>query len=573
MTWRARVQLMSPRVDRHKAAIGRAAASRPLKLAMDAGFVTPDCSYFDYGCGKGDDVRRLQAEGIQAEGWDPADADSASPAPADIVNLGYVVNVIENPAERATTLRKAWKLAKRVLVVAARLTMDVKTIPGEPYRDGILTRLGTFQKFYQQSELRTWIDETLGAESVAASPGVFFVFRDLAVREAFLAARYTRRRAAPKLRKSDVLFEQHRDILQPLLDFLTNRARLPAVDEIDTGEALVEAFGSLGRAFGVVIRVTGTEPWDIARVERYQDLLVHFALARFGKRPRLSDLPRDLQLDVREFFSTYKAASEASARLLFSAGNTDLVEKAMAARTVGKLTPSALYVHVDALHHLAPVLRVVEGCARRYVGDVAEANLIKLHRGEPRVSYLSYPAFDTDPHPTLDSSLVVSLNELSLDYTVYRDRENPPILHRKETFLSEDDARYRNFARLTRQEERCGVLDRPERIGTRAGWEAELITSGRRIKGHRLARQDRGTARMPKKTTILDACVRVLQKSDAPLSADTIYEQIIASNLYEFKARDPKSVVRTALRRHVRNDAGRRITRVGSSLYACTSAP
>ena len=36
-----------------------------------------------------------------------------------MVNLGYVVNVIEDPSERAEALRLAWKLTRQVLVVAA----------------------------------------------------------------------------------------------------------------------------------------------------------------------------------------------------------------------------------------------------------------------------------------------------------------------------------------------------------------------------------------------------------------------------------------------------------------------
>ena len=39
--------------------------------------------------------------------------------PADVVNLGYVINVIEDPVERAETLRNAWALCRRVMVVSA----------------------------------------------------------------------------------------------------------------------------------------------------------------------------------------------------------------------------------------------------------------------------------------------------------------------------------------------------------------------------------------------------------------------------------------------------------------------
>ena len=51
------------------------------------------------------------------------------------------------------------------------------------------------------------------------------------------------------------------------------------------------------------------------------------------------------------------------------------------------------------------------------------------------------------------------------------------MLHRKEAFLLPDDPRRVKFERLTRQEERAGLLDETATIGTRAGW-AERLGSG-----------------------------------------------------------------------------------------------
>ena len=85
-----------------------------------------------------------------------------------VVNLGYVINVIESPGERAETLRSAWNLAEGLLVVSARMTWDARDLVGRPMGDGLVTRTGTFQKFYEQSELARWIEQTLG---VAAARG------------------------------------------------------------------------------------------------------------------------------------------------------------------------------------------------------------------------------------------------------------------------------------------------------------------------------------------------------------------------------------------------------------------
>ena len=94
--------------------------------------------------------------------------------------------------------------------------------------------------------------------------------------------------------------------------------------------------------------------------------------------------------------------------------------------TIGKLLPNALYLHRDALDSLDPLLRVYEGCARAYLGEVEGANLIKLHRHSGKVSYLVYPDFETDPHPALLRSIKLSLRTRELDCFDYATSTDPP---------------------------------------------------------------------------------------------------------------------------------------------------
>ena len=242
------------------------------------------------------------------------------------------------------------------------------------------------------------------------------------------------------------------------------------------------------RAFALVQRVTGAEQWDRIRDERTQDLLVYLALAHFSKRPRFSALPLPLQLDVRAFFNTYAAACERADKLLFSAGDTAAVSAACAAAPCGKLLPDALYVHTAGLATLSPLLRVFEGCARNYVGVVEGANLAKLHRFKPKVSYLAYPDFDADPHPALNGALVVPLDSFDVKFWNYADSANPPILHRKEQFVPVDYPGRDKFARLTQQEERRGLLDSTARIGHREEWQQALANQNLTLRGHRLLR-------------------------------------------------------------------------------------
>ena len=105
-------------VARHRTAIKRYDLSRPVKRLLERGLLRKDDTFFDYGCGHGMDVEGLTSMGYQAAGWDPAFRPSAPKTPASVVNLGFVLNVIEYPEERAATLRNAFVLSERLLLVS-----------------------------------------------------------------------------------------------------------------------------------------------------------------------------------------------------------------------------------------------------------------------------------------------------------------------------------------------------------------------------------------------------------------------------------------------------------------------
>jgi DNA phosphorothioation-associated putative methyltransferase len=200
-------------------------------------------------------------------------------------------------------------------------------------------------------------------------------------------------------------------------------------------------------------------------------------------------LPTTLVRDIKALFGGYTAACTKADRLLFASGRTDLIDLAACTSAVGKLTPSALYVHRSALPYLPTLLRLYEGCAQGLVGTVEGANIVKLSVTAPQVSYLSYPKFDRDAHPTLAAAITVNLSKLTVDYRDYSRSENPPLIHRKEEFVSVDHPQRGLWERLTRTEVRAGLYDHPERIGTLCGWERTLEGAHVRVAGHRLLRQ------------------------------------------------------------------------------------
>ena len=104
-------------IERHKTAISRDSLSVPLFLIAKRGYLNGDYTVLDYGCGKGDDLKELEAHGVDCIGWDPAHRPDTDIKECDIVNLGFVINVIEEKQERIETLKKAYSYTRKLMVV------------------------------------------------------------------------------------------------------------------------------------------------------------------------------------------------------------------------------------------------------------------------------------------------------------------------------------------------------------------------------------------------------------------------------------------------------------------------
>lgn len=151
-----------PPVQRHRTALARAAISKPVKTLLEHTQLRKGESFFDYGCGLGADVRALSELGYDATGWDPVHAREGERLPADVVNLGFVLNVIEDPAERVDVLAAAWQLTRRLLVVSTLISGQEGYHDFRCLNDGVLTSRNTFQKYFEPAELQAMLEDSLG---------------------------------------------------------------------------------------------------------------------------------------------------------------------------------------------------------------------------------------------------------------------------------------------------------------------------------------------------------------------------------------------------------------------------
>lgn len=465
----------TPKIERHKAAIVRYDLSRPVKLAFEAGLLTPETSFFDYGCGHSGDVSRIAEQGFICSGWDPYYAPDTPKQAADIVNIGFVINVIEDQNERREALINAWELTQKVLLVAAQVLIADSKRGVVAYGDGVITNRNTFQKYYEQEELKVYIDQVLGVDSIPVALGVYFIFRDESQGELFRASRFRSRTTTPRVRACVKKFEEYQELLTPLMSFVTERGRVPSKVELPQAEEIISVFGSLRRAFNVILQATNEEEWKAIAQQRRQDLMVYLALCQFSRRPKLGELVPAVQEDILGLFGSLKQAWIQADEMLHSLANTELIIECCRNSKIGKKLPNSLWIHISALQSLHPLLRLYEGCASRTLGRLEEANIIKFHTKAPKISYLYYPHFDKEPHPILYREMQIDLRDLRVSYREYDLEDDPPILHQKEQLVTPDYPYYEKFAKLTRQEEDWGLLEDWRSITTLSGWQKCLI--------------------------------------------------------------------------------------------------
>ncbi|KAA0922151.1 DNA phosphorothioation-associated putative methyltransferase [Streptomyces apricus] len=472
--------------QRHQTAIGRVGLSLPARRALGDLRLEPGRKVLDYGCGRGGDVRVLRQLGLDVAGWDPVHFPEGLLRPADVVLLTYVLNVIEDPAERRQTLLRAWELASSVLVVSARLRWERNQIKGTEHGDGILTQRRTFQHLYAAGELRDYVEEATGVRCVSAAPGIVYAFKDDEARLSYIA-----RQIVPD--GEWLASEDTASAIASVVDHLEQRGRMPQLEEMPQ-----PIIGLLGHLRPVELKRLAEQAADPVKVERSAergalDTLQFLALELFHGRGSVTSLPLPIQLDIRAFFPSYTEACQRADRLLFKLRDDAYIRRAMSGSIAGKFTATALYVHRRALHRVPTVLRLYEQCASIAAGRPGEWSVVKLRHQGRGVSWLDYPEFDTDPHPRLAASYAVDLKSLKSSFTSYADSTNRPLLHRKHEFLAGDDPDASKYRRLTDAEVRAGLYESPHLIGTEDGWERELVRCERELRGHRLVRRTTNT--------------------------------------------------------------------------------
>lgn len=445
-------------VQRHLTALSRTELSAPVQFLIRHGLLSPTHTFFDYGCGRGGDVAGLGAEGYDAKGWDPHFAPDAPRVEADLVNLGFVVNVIEDPAERVEAIVQAYKLAKHALVVGVMLYGN--DTPGKPFRDGFLTSRNTFQKYFSQAEFKDYLEHVLARPVFMVGPGVAFVFASTDAEQQFSAGRYRSSGLAarllatrvprvrsvreprlpkePRLAKEPKAARAPREPLpspaelrlaaaRPVLDTLWAQAldlgRFAESVEVSDLPAVLQAVGSLTKAESLLAKHYDLSLLQAAAKTRTDDLQLFMATQQFAKRPAYRQLEPGLQRDIKAFFGDYKSAQEAGLRLLIEAAEPATILaacKEAAARGHGWLDGEhSLQLHLSMVERLPAVLRAYVTCGLILWDSLTDVQLVKIHVGSGKLTLMEFDRFDESPIPLLRRRIKVHVRRLNYEVFEY----------------------------------------------------------------------------------------------------------------------------------------------------------
>lgn len=463
-------------VLRHRTAIERTVLSTPVQHLWRYGLLEGDTTFFDYGCGRGGDLKALQAAGVDAVGWDPYFHPEAPKRPSAVVNIGFVLNVIENPIEREAALVSAYALATKLLVVAVMIGGDATTDRFQRFGDGVLTQRNTFQKYFTQEEIRRYIERTVGREPIAVAPGVFFLFRDDDEEQAFLESQQrsavptpnvprqpTTDRESPRrsARTATRRLEPSADLLDSLWEFLVANGRVPQKGEFHREDEL-RTYGRLPSIVQRTIERGGAEVFERATNRRRGDLLTFLAMNQFEKRRSRGKWTPRVRKDLTLFFGSPKRAEENATELLFSIATPGVLLAAAQQAQADGLgfldAEHSLQLETKLLKELPAVLRVYTGCASRLYGDFSSADLIKLHLGSGKVTILFYDDFHEQPFPSLRDRIKINLKTQQIEFFRYGNEYPLQPLYNKSRFLAKSAPHYDEQCNVERELQRRGLL-------------------------------------------------------------------------------------------------------------------
>jgi DNA phosphorothioation-associated putative methyltransferase len=421
----------STKIDRAKTALSRNNFSRPVQHLLEMGLLTKKQTFFDYGCGRGDDIAGLLDLGFRASGWDPAYRGDSERINSDVVNIGFVLNVIESPAERADALKAAWNLTRGVLMVTVISVWERPKDGLSEFADGHVTQRGTFQKYYEPGELKEYVDAILEVDSIPSSPTAVLCFRDSDLEQEYLLRSHERSAIAipppthplRKARLSHCLesFRQEQpDRWNDLVDAVTRGAAPPSSALLSRYPEIIDCGAQARDILSAVVDSYSEGEWEAHSEMVRERLIAQIALAFFRGKPKAKHFPPVERDAVKYHFGSFADGLQLARSVLFTIGNPDRIARECYQAPVGLEDEQALYVHRSGVPYLSAPLQTYIGVGRLFYGDLSDVDVFKIHKASGKLTLLLYEDFENTEEPILQTRVKVDFPARRINYYDHR---------------------------------------------------------------------------------------------------------------------------------------------------------
>lgn len=488
-------------INRERTAISRSQFSSPFQILDQVGLVNDQFSYLDYGCGLGGDASILESLGLLVSAWDPNHRPEGELVARDIVNLGFVINVIEDREERADALLKAYALSKKLLVISAMIASEAHILKFQPYKDGVITSRNTFQKYYSQEDLRGYIRDVIDKDPVPMGQGVFGIFSDPALEFLYFQNKFRARGKDRVVRR--MLSDPERkkilvnDNLEELISYWNRcleRGHLASKKSDVGSEKLLSVFKTVSRVNAIILEEFDEAELFQSQRRRREELILVFSILRFSGKIIFKQLSPEQQSAVRSHFSNVTELNEAIEEQFSKLTDTSQIEQLAVEWSeeegVGFVEEGkSLTFHKTFYSSLPLTLKLYVSCAEQLYSDFDVIQLIKIHFHTGKVSFMGYDNFSSSPIPMLRERIKVELWSQNVRFYDYIYEHTPKPLYLKSLF---QDVSFEDYSKQKAFDERLklyGYAPTTPHFGpAKAELDRLLRRDGLQIKGYRFHR-------------------------------------------------------------------------------------
>ena len=437
-------------IFRYRTALKRRKLSSCMGSLIDSSLVTRTSQIFDYGCGRGDDVAILQfSEFENVSGWDPHYAnDNPIPTSSEFVNLSFVLNVIEDEEERYEVLRSAFKISAKALVFSVMLHHQNTLQFARPYKDGFLSSINTFQKYYSAAEIEEVVHNVLKERPIKMAAGVYIVFKDKELEQEYLFKKQLGLLSEIKTPPKEETVEKYSvELVDKFVSSILGFGRIPKIDELpdDLREIIVETKVSFNRLSRLALSQISISELSKVQEELASEILIFLAINMFDGRVKYGSLSDRMQNDVKAHYGSIRIANENAEKLLFSLSNVDeLFEAALNSERsgVGTLFDGKFRFHHDQKEKLPTSLKLFFKIGERLHRPIDDGDIIQLHIESKKMSYLRVDDFAKSPLPRIHSREIINFLNLELANVAHAEQKQVRVLYHKSALMDVAD---RNF--------------------------------------------------------------------------------------------------------------------------------